>query len=540
MEEGFMLVFPERLLAGDIPHRDFLHLYGPGSLWVLAGAFQVLGVHLWVERLVGLVQLAGLIGGVTYVGYRWGRATAVAGGVTATIVIMPPIGLTALAWVGGVALALWAVILAVDALDHTDARVGQVGQSGAVAKARRRRLLFGGLLAGFALLFRPDLVVAIGLPFGAIWLLGPLDRSDRRYLLGGALAGVSPYLLHLALAGPANAIRGMVIEPVFDLRPGRSLPFPPPLDDYASYLNRAFALGDPSESWPLPALADTRQVFVWAPLLLVASALVLAIGVLAYRAGSRQGWRLLALGLLVAGTLPQMIQRPDAAHLAWVSAVPFGLLPAALVELLRQRRPGSWLRISPAVAAAVPLVLLLALIPNYTWRWYGDYVAQTFGHGRDGHPVTNRDRTFYYGRDEVADAANALLADVEANTSPGQLLIVGPGDLRKTNYSEVYLYFLLPQLEPGTHYIEMDPGVANAEASGLADELRESDVVILSTVYDGWDEPNTSRDFGSAEPNQVLAEDYCLYDSYGSNAAQDGRGYYEFYVRCEALDDPTN
>ncbi|TMB37511.1 MAG: hypothetical protein E6J55_25855, partial [Deltaproteobacteria bacterium] len=28
MEEGFMLVFPERVLAGDLPNRDFLHLYG--------------------------------------------------------------------------------------------------------------------------------------------------------------------------------------------------------------------------------------------------------------------------------------------------------------------------------------------------------------------------------------------------------------------------------------------------------------------------------------------------------------------------------
>ena len=27
MEEGFMLTFPERVLAGDVPNRDFLHLY---------------------------------------------------------------------------------------------------------------------------------------------------------------------------------------------------------------------------------------------------------------------------------------------------------------------------------------------------------------------------------------------------------------------------------------------------------------------------------------------------------------------------------
>ena len=55
MEEGFMLVFPERVLAGDIPNVDFLHLYGPGSLWVLAGVYKVFGTQLVVERLFALL-----------------------------------------------------------------------------------------------------------------------------------------------------------------------------------------------------------------------------------------------------------------------------------------------------------------------------------------------------------------------------------------------------------------------------------------------------------------------------------------------------
>src|SRR6188768_1719708 len=64
MEEGFMLTFPERVLAGDIPNRDFLHLYGPGSLWVLALLFAVAGVSLASERLVGYLQHLGVVFGV--------------------------------------------------------------------------------------------------------------------------------------------------------------------------------------------------------------------------------------------------------------------------------------------------------------------------------------------------------------------------------------------------------------------------------------------------------------------------------------------
>lgn len=518
MEEGFMLVFPERILEGDVPNRDFLHLYGPGSLWLLAGVYQVLGVDLWVERLVGLAQIAGLVGGVTYVGYRWGRWIAISAGASAAFVIMPAIGLTALAWVGGVALALWATILA--------------------ARSETRRLFLAGLLGGLALLFRPDLVLALGLPFGALWLWS-LEWAGRRRLLGGVVAGASPYLIHFAMAGPGNAFRGLVIEPVFDLRPGRSLGFPPSWTGYDSFLNKAFAWRD--SPWPLPELPDPKQIFFWVPLLLAACVLLVAAGIRARRAGSPHGWLLLTLALFSVGALPQAVQRPDTAHLAWVSAVPFALVPVALAEWFRLNRakdkPGrlrdapTWLT-AALIPALVPLVAMIVVIPNFTVQWYADYAGQTFGVRREGHSVEHRGRTFHYGRGEVAEAARALLADVEDVTEPGDVLIVGPGNFRFTPYSEVYLYFLLPQLEPGTHYIEMDPGVANAEDSGLADELREADVVILSTMYDPWEEPNASRDPGSPEPDQVLEEQYCLHDRYGANQTYEGRGFYELYLKC--------
>src|SRR5262249_57294063 len=66
MEEGFMLVFPEQVLKGAIPNRDFLHLYGPGSLWALAGVFKVLGVSLINERLFGLVQQLAIVFGLFF------------------------------------------------------------------------------------------------------------------------------------------------------------------------------------------------------------------------------------------------------------------------------------------------------------------------------------------------------------------------------------------------------------------------------------------------------------------------------------------
>jgi hypothetical protein len=514
MEEGFMLVFPERLLEGDIPNRDFLHLYGPGSIWTIAAFFKVLGVSLWAERVVGMLQLVGVISGITYIGYRWGRFVAAVCGTISAIVIIPPIGATALAWVGGVAFALWSVAVAVRALDP--------------GQRRERALTIAGLLAGAALLFRPDLVICLGLSLGTLFVFA-LDSPGRRKLTLGAAIGVSPYLVHLALAGPGNAIRGMVLEPVFDLRPGRRLPFPPPHDEYTGFLNRAFAFRE--FPWPLPVADQPLQIFMFFCSLVVVTACLVVIAVWARRAGSEHAWRLTALSLLAVGLLPQVVQRADTAHISWVSCVSFGLLPAFVAEAGRLR--GTRTVVTRTVALA-PLALML-LFPHYTYRWYADYVGQSVDYRREYFSVDHRGRGFYYGRHDVGVAAERMFADIEELTEPGDRLIVGPGDLAVTPYSESYLYFMLPQLEPGTRYIEMDPGVANADDSGLADELRAADVVILSTMYDNWFEPNTSMEPGSDEPNQVLDELYCRHDRYGDNsaAAGPGRPIFELYIRCD-------
>ena len=60
MEEGFMLVFPHRILQGDVPNVDFLHLYGPFSLHVLAGWYRLFGYSLEAQRVFGLLQHLGV------------------------------------------------------------------------------------------------------------------------------------------------------------------------------------------------------------------------------------------------------------------------------------------------------------------------------------------------------------------------------------------------------------------------------------------------------------------------------------------------
>ena len=507
MEEGFMLVFPERVLHGDIPNKDFLHLYGPGSLWWLASIFKVFGTSLWTERLAGYAQQVALVAAVFAAARPWGRWLAAAGAAIAAIIIVPPIGLTALAWVGGVALGLWAMVA-----------------------VTRDRVVLAGLAGAGALLFRLDLVLAVGL--GLFLASRALPRERQLRLVAALAAGLSPYLVHIAMAGAGNVWQGMVVDPLFNLRGGRRLPLPPSWSHFDGFLQRAGQLNEPP--WPFPAPPSPGQLTLWLGLLLATVAALVVLGV-------RAAWRertsmrarmLLVLGGFCVGLLPQALQRADTTHLAWVSAVPIGFLPIAVYELLTRRNTDQSARQNAHhtwVAAAAPFVLLLVLVPHFTLRTYADATAQTFGYHREAYTIRHGNRVFYYGRKDAVDAVNAMLPDIDRLKRPGDRLFVGTGDLRKTPYSEAFLYYLLPDLPPATYYIEMDPGVANSNNSGLDRELAASDIVVLSSIRDDWEEPNDSRKFGSDAPNQVLARDFRMVGSYGTGLF--GHGLYELYVK---------
>ena len=498
-----MLTFPELVLKGFVPHRDFLHLYGPGGLWLLAAVYEIAGVSLEAERAVGFLQQLGVAFGVFTALRPWGRWTAAVGAAVAAVIVIPPIGLVALAWVGAVALGLWSLNATLAGLERGSTRL--VG--------------LGGVLGGLALLYRPDLVVAVGL--SGVVLLTALRRRDRWWYVGGAALGIAPYVVLVAMAGIGATFEGLFLDPVFDLRGGRRLPLPPSWDRFDGFLQRAGVLEEPP--WPLPSPPSPAQLSLWLLLLLGSVVLLVVMGRrVARTTGDR---RLLALALFSAGLLPQALQRADSTHLAWVSCVPLGLLPAALVELWRGAPRAR------VLAAAVPVVLTITLVPDFTWRAYTDAVGRGFGvHHTEG-TMRSGDRTFPYGRPDAVEAVNRMIPVVREVSDPGDTLFVGTGDLRKTPYSEAFLYYLLPELDPATRYIEMDPGVANAEDSGLADEVAAADVVILSSIRDDWVEPNDSRRFGPEEPNRVIERDFCLVERFGDGLF--GRGLYELYIRCD-------
>ncbi|MCB1282983.1 MAG: hypothetical protein M9952_07910 [Microthrixaceae bacterium] len=517
MEEGFMLAFPQRILAGAVPHVDFLHLYGPGSLYVLAGVYKVFGDTLEVERIVGIVQHCLLIFAMFWFARPWGRVSALFAGLITLVITISPLGLSAMAWNGALGLAMAGIAVLVPGLDG----------------GGRVRLSTAGVCFGAALLYRPDMIVAIGLTCVIAWLMlgrDPAARRDRWYGLAGAVVTSALIVPFLIAVGFERAIEGMFLQPVFDLRDGRTLPVPPSWSEPDGYLQKAGGLR--VSRWPLPMLEIGPQIALWFWLVPVS---VLFVVFAAWRCCKVQPERLRPRGLAVGaafalGLLPQAFQRPDTAHLSWVSCVSFALVPLAILELWTIRTPLAGevpsgvtvkqgivglvpaLRRSLArpVAAVLPILfVLVAVIPFYPLRTYADLVGQSFGHNVFGYEIVRGDRRFFYGSEEAAASAQRIVDRLDEESNAGQRLIVAPYDLALTPYSDAFFYYLFPELVPGTRYIEMDPGLADAVGSGLAEELANNDWLILSDVWSGWEEPNSSVERGDERPNEIVARDYC-------------------------------
>ncbi|MBA3605617.1 MAG: hypothetical protein H0W46_06535, partial [Acidimicrobiia bacterium] len=460
----------------------------------------------------GLLQHVGIILGLFALARPWGRAAATAVASLSVFYILTPIALTALAWNGGVALTLWSAVFAIRAMHLRD------------SQRRRVAWIVAGVLGGLALTYRPDLVLAVGLILG--WMLWR-EAPSRRPVALGLVVGLLPMWVHLVMAGPVNAFEGMVVDPVLRLRGGRELPRPP------SWSRLDGALQAVAEEippwWRVPHLRASHALFLWFCLMVAGTLALLAFAIVARRGVARPSGRssvLLAVALISLGILPQALQRPDSAHLNWVTCISWPFAVVAVAEVVGRWRPHIERRRAVVVGAAFALAATYTFTALFTFRYYLLHTRVGLGQVPSAFRVERDDRYFYLGDYRAFLAVSAAVDELDRRAEPGERLLVGPIDLRRTWYSDVFVYWLFPELDPATYFIEMDPGVANEEGSRLAADVASADWIVLTGLWAGWMEPNSSVEFGSDAPNQVIRDQFCLVGSWEDDLAV-------LYERCD-------
>lgn len=266
-DEQSLVVSADRILGGDVPHRDFFVTYGPMGYYLLAAAFAVGAPGFEAERIVAAGIHIALALGVYGIARGRGPTFAVAAGLTAAVLVsfLLPI---AHPWLGGLGCVLLAIALLAE------------------VPSQSRRLLAGVLLA-VATLWRPDMsvlsLVAV-LPFAI-----SLGRGLVEVIAGAALGAV-PGAVFVAVAG-RQWVENTLTRAGADAT-------------YASL--------DP-------------YVVVGAVVLALAT---VTIGILGWR---RREPAAVSVGAVTLVSFGQLAQRPDVTHLLFVTVAALPLLPVLVI-----------------------------------------------------------------------------------------------------------------------------------------------------------------------------------------------------------------
>ncbi len=461
-DEGLLLVYPTEILRGAIPNHSFESVYGIVNLWILAGAFKIFGASLAVERYVGIVYRFVLAASlVTLVWRRRGPVAAASSGAVCIVLLMGTLGLLAFAWLAALALCA-AGFLLID--------VGIDVASGGTP--RPIPLAAGGVCFGLAIGSRIDIGLAVLL---AVGVLAWCRRSGIRWLLVGGAVGLIPLLVNLLQAGPVAVIRDQIIQPVFVSGPYRRLPL---------------------------------STLTWEELILLALCVVVAVGscVLGVFEVRRDptawgGVLVLVLGAFEVGILDQAFQRSDSLHLAFVACF---VLPAALVVPIRGPSSApTWIRPNVAPVVVGVGVVLLA------WPYFGSiYRSASTSPSAPAETISNSGRSVILGSAADVTDLGKILGELDARSKPGDRVFVGPSDLRTANYNDTFIYFLLPDLETGSYYLEMNPGVANGTGSRLSSDIRSDEFLVLTSRWNSLPGASSVPPLGSDEPNQIVRSEF--------------------------------
>lgn len=488
MEEGSIVEYATLTLHGATPMKDFWTEYGPLNVYVPTAAFAVTGPSVTVERTLGLGYRLVLLASIVSLLRRFSRRGAWIGAAICWVAIAP-FGLMAYSFFGGLAFALASLACTTRALDHEE--------------PDRRFLLAGGIAAGIALGFRPDLFFVVAIPTAVLcWR----RRGVLRPLLAATGATlVLPYGVLLATAGFSNVVRCLLVDPLVHLRAGRALPLPPSFAVVGEYFNRvtSYSAALQGKSWLGAQAAVQIAEFFW--VIVAVGLLLLATLVGPLRTRDRR-WIALAVTALLLSS--DFLQRADLSHLRQVGCVWLAIAPVALSVVLKRRTTSPTTVITWGAVGLCLLVFLVA--PVQMGQAYTSLFGRLPAQRHDATIfVSHAGRTVPTGSWIEAAFMGQIVHAAERIAHPGSTLFEGPIDLRFTNYNEPILYWLLPNLRPSTYYLEMNPGISNTATSGLAAQVRNASELILSKRYTSFDEPNASTKPGWNGPNVVVEQHFC-------------------------------
>jgi hypothetical protein len=443
-DEGLVVVGAMRLLAGEVPLRDFWTLYPPGVFLLFAGVFRVFGATLFVERTASVLLAAGLV--AVCFGTTARRAGTLWGAFVAALV------------------TLWAqagklhASPSVPALLLLFAAVRSLAP--AAGRAGARRAAGAGLAIALAATFRHDFAAYAFVATLAACLACRVGRPPAAGPPLGALA------IYAAVAAGTVALATGAIAAVTGIEP----------------------LVDQLIRFPITVFPEYRElpypsgILAWGPATLGLAAAAVAVAHL--RAGARAlGLELLLLSATGLALISQSVVRSDFFHVlpSFVfTLTAFGMACGTAGRVFRFR----------TAAVMRPAAVIVALLAAWSLPPFEAPAVHRYALPAARRILSSADPSSY----------QRAIALVERLTPPGVPIFVGNARHDRILNNDALFYFLANR-PSATRYHELHPGLATTEAvqREILDEIegrRVATVVIRTERHPPETGNSSSRSSG--------------------------------------------
>lgn len=416
-DEGIILESAQRMISGSRIYVDFFGYMSPGSYWLQAFVFRLLGISFLAGRLIVILDFAAQCSLVYWLAARL-ASWRTAGVVTLTFLgfqIADPSFLTSSHRWDSATFALAGLCLAVSARER-EAGWARWAASGAALAAATWCTPSMGIVAGVV----------------AAWLAwSPVRRRNLAPWIGGVAAvGMAGVLLLLS----TGSLRPFFVQMAW-LRQNYSgvniLPYGSIIGGYRALLEGSAGPLETAVRLALVACVALPAILPPLAILLGATAM--------FRGDSRRHRD--ALMLLVPSVAAMGLTsfpRADVMHLAFVAALPYALAGCALASLLPARF-ASWLALGSMTMAAI-------FASNYARGW------------QDSAHVDSPVGSLRVSKAQSADAEHLL-----RQVLPGETLFV---------YPYMPMQYFLTQAKNPTRYSYLMPGMmTRSQAAQALNEL---------------------------------------------------------------------
>ena len=433
-----------RVLAGELPYRDFWTMYAPGEFYAIAGLFAAFGRELWIQAAAAVLLHAVAAGLVFLFARRLGAA---------------PLGAAAIALVLGVSLFTRSPELG----SYPPALPLLAGAllliSGYLLGAGPKRLAAAGALLGVAAVFKHDVAGYMALGASAGLAIGWAMARERRpawwvapgratfRLLGSAALVLAPVALLVAWKAGPDAWRDLIVFPAGDFRAVRSESWPgllPRLEPLREWLAAPLD--------PLKARDAGGALSGWILCRLPELAFLASVAILAARRRSMDPRRLAVLALLLT-CLPFFWMATHVQKNTHLTTMAILSLLAGVVVWGELRR-SSWARRCVLAAGGVYAVGLL--VPAAMEGW------QCLRGLRRNVPLELPGTLAIRVAPGQRHLYRELTSFVRHNVPPGEPIHVGLWRHDAVVVSDQRFHYLCDR-PPATRYHELHPGVTDRE-----------------------------------------------------------------------------